>query len=136
MPDRSTVLFVLAVTAPGLALWLYVAWRRRKRDLRQFLEPPLRECGVQYVSSVAPKRFRTGPFPKIEFELDPHPQSNIAGIQGWYDEIRIVDFRDADGRVHQIWARVTFKNYRFSRIRWRAEQKEGLPPAILGVLEN
>jgi hypothetical protein len=133
MSLSSTVVIVVAA-ASGFALWLFVGLQRRKRDLRQYLEPPLQKCGVEFLSSTAPGFFRIGPFPKIEFEV--RPQSSVAGIQGSYDENRIVDFRDADGHVHRIWARVEFNNFHFSRIRWRAEQKEGLPPTILGILEN
>ena len=57
-------------------------------------------------------------------------------IQGSYDEHRIVKFRDAAGRVQEIWAIVEFNNFHFSRIRWRAEQKDRLPPSILAILEN
>lgn len=125
---------MVVAAASGLALWLVVALQRRKRDLREYLEPALQKCGVEFLSAAAPGLFRTGPFPK--FEVEARPQSSIADIQGSYDEYRIVKFRDAAGRVQEIWAIVEFNNFHFSRIRWRAEQKDRLPPSILAILEN
>lgn len=97
MPSGSIVLMVAAV-AVGSAVWSYVALRRRKADLRQYLEPPLQKCGVDVVSSTAPGFLRIGPFPKLEFEV--RPQSSVAGIQGSYDQTRIGKFRGADWQVH------------------------------------
>lgn len=120
----------------GFLLVAFVISRRRhQRDLRQYLEPELRRCGVDFISAVYPGMFKIGPFPKIEFEVG-RPQSTIGGIRGEYDEYRIVSFKDSTGATHRLWALVEFEMFRFRRVRWRAEQKDGLPPSVLPILEN
>jgi hypothetical protein len=112
-----------------------VVIRRQTRDLREYLEPPLQQCGMQYESSVSPGMFRVGPFPFIEGEIG-RPQSNIGGIRGEHSEYKIVNFRDVNGRSYQIWAKVEFEAFQFRRVRWRAKVKQGLPESILAILEN
>ena len=119
----------------GLAVTFVVSSGRHKRDLTQYLEPPLRECGVTFISAVYPGLFKVGPFPKIEIEVG-RPQTSIAGTRGEYDEYRIVSFKDSEGRVYQLWAIVEFEMFQFRRVRWRAEQKDSLPSSVLPILEN
>lgn len=111
-----------------------VAVRRNKQDLTEYLEPPLRECGVTFISAVYPGLFKVGPFPKFEVEVT--PQTNVGGIRGEYLEYRIVTFKDSGGQVYQVWACVEFVAFQLSRIRWRAESTESLPPRVAAILEN
>ena len=114
---------------------LFVARRRHSRDYREHLEPVLHGLGLRFVSSVHPGMYRVGPFPKTEWVFG-RPQSHVFGIRGEYSEYRIVSFEDPKGRLHQIWAKVQFELFRFRRVRWRAENFDGLPTCLLPILEN
>jgi hypothetical protein len=126
--------FDWAVIAVGAAIIFFVAFRRHTRDYRRYLEPPLKRCGVEYVSARTPKIFQTGPFPKFEIEMG-RPVTNAGGIQGEYIEYRIVTLRDADRQLLELWACMEFEAFKFRRVRWRAEKRDGLPAQIVSILE-
>jgi hypothetical protein len=123
-----------ALIAASPLVYAAISYRRAKRDYRRYLEPPLRNCGVEYVSAVSPGLFKTGPFPKIEVEVG-RPLSNFLGLRGEYCEYRIVKVRDTEGNLHEIWAVIEFEVFKLRRVRWRAEHKENLPLGILAMLE-
>ncbi len=127
----------LAIVGGAIAVVVSVVVGRKRRlqDLRPFLEPPLRSCGVEYLSAVGPPLFHTGPFPIVEFERG-RPQSSALGVSGEYLEYKIVTIRDKSGRTHQLWAIVEFELFRFRRVRWRAQSSETLPKSVLPLLEN
>ena len=125
---------VAVLISVGLALSFVVSSRRHKLDLSQYLEPPLQECGVTFISAVYPGLFKVGPFPKFEIHVE--PATSVNGTRGEYDEYRVVNFKDSEGRVYQLWARVEFERFSFRRVRWRAEQKDSLPSSVLAILEN
>ena len=108
---------------------------RHQQDLREYLEPELRRCGVEFVSAAYPGMFKVGPFPKFEFERG-RPQSTVGGTRGEYCEYRIVCFKDSRGTVYRLWALVEFEMFQFRRVRWRAEQRDCLPSSVLQILEN
>ncbi len=127
---------VITCVAIALFAQVIVSRRRQRRDVREYLAPPLRERSAEFISAVSPKGlFNTGPFPKFEAEVG-RPISSIAGVQGEYLEYKIVHFRDSEGAVPELWALIEFEVFKFRRVRWRAEYKEGLSPAILSMLEN
>jgi hypothetical protein len=126
--------FDWAVIVVSAAIISFVAFRRHTRDCRQYLEPPLKQCRVEYVSARSPKIFQTGPFPKFEIEMG-RPVTNAAGVQGEYTEYRIVTFRDTNRQLHELWACVEFEAFKFRRVRWRAEKTDGLPAQIMSILE-
>lgn len=132
MPDFLTIAMVVLI---GCVTTFCIAHSRHQRDLSEYLEPPLRQCGVQFISAVYPGTFKMGPFPKFEVEWG-RPQSDVCGVSGEYCEYRIVTFSDSDGNVFQLWALVEFEVFRFRRVRWRAEQKDSLPESVLPLLEN
>lgn|SRR5579862_4831326 len=119
----------------GVASGAVIFGRRHRQDLSGYLEPVLRNCGVTYISAVYPGWFRVGPFPKFEAQSG-RPQTTTGGTRGEYNEYRIVTFRDSQGRVYHLWAVVEFEMFNFRRVRWRAEQKNSLPPGVLPILEN
>jgi hypothetical protein len=127
--------FVALAVAGGFILMAFVAIRRRRRDLRPYLEPALRACGVEFLSARAAPPFHTGPFPKIDVEVG-RPISNVGGVSGEYWEYKIVKIRLADGSIREVWACVEFEVFRFRRTRWRAESKDGLPAPLLAMLEK
>ena len=94
----------------------------------------LRKRGVEFVSAVYPGIFKVGPFPKFEVTVG-RPQSRALGFRGEYSEYRIVTFKNKAGQTQQLWAKVDFELFRFARVRWRAERKESMPPALLPILE-
>jgi hypothetical protein len=114
---------------------LAILRRRHQRDLREFLEPDLRKCGVTFISAVYPGSFKVGPFPTFEGPGS-RPQTTIGGIRGEYNEYRIVTFSDPKGAVFRLWALVEFEMFQFRRVRWRAEQKDSLPQSVLSIVEN
>jgi hypothetical protein len=124
----------IALLVGGVSVFA-ISRRRRQRDLREFLEPDLRKCGVTFISAVYPGLFKIGPFPKFE---GPHrrPQTTVNGIRGEYNEYRIVSFSDSKGAVFRLWALVEFEMFQFRRVRWRAERKDSLPESVLLILEN
>jgi len=63
-------------------------------------------------------------------------QTTLGGMRGEYDDYRIVSFSDSKGNIHRLWAVVEFEMFRFRRVRWRADQKDSLPSAILPLLET
>jgi hypothetical protein len=135
MTDTPQIIMVAAFLLVGGASALIVSSRRHKRDLSEYLEPPLQKCGVTFISAVYPGLFKVGPFPKFEVEVG-GPQTSINGTRGEHDEYRIVSFKDSEGQTHQIWALVEFEIFQFKRVRWRAEQKDSLPSSVLPILEN
>src|SRR5215469_3019926 len=86
----------------GLAVSVAMAGRRHKRDLSQYLGPPLAECGMTFISAVYPGLFKVGPFPM--FEMTVGPATTVNGQRGEYSEYRIVNFKDSAGRDYQLWA--------------------------------
>jgi hypothetical protein len=135
MTTAPNIVAFAAFALVGVASVIFTSSRRRKRDLREYLEPPLQNCGVTYISAVYPGLFKTGPFPKFEVEVG-RPQTSVNGTRGEFNEYRVVSFQDSNGRVHQLWALVEFEMFQAKRVRWRAEQKESLPPGVLALLEN
>ena len=119
----------------GLASSIFISRRRHHRDLREYLEPDLSKCGVDFISAIYPGMFKVGPFPKFEHKSG-RPQTTVGGVRGEYNEYRIVSFRDAAGHVYQLWALVEFEGFRFRRVRWRAEQTDSLPQKVLHILES
>jgi hypothetical protein len=133
MDDISIAFVLLALAA--IATTLVISRRRNRRDLREYLEPELRQCGVEFVSAVYPGAFKVGPFPKFEVQVG-RPQSQAAGVSGEYSSYRIVTIRDAEGTLHKIWALVEFEQFKFRRVRWRTERTDDLPPSVLSLLET
>lgn len=122
-------------TAVSITPLLVVAIRRHRRDLRCYLEPVLRDAGVQFVSAVHPGLFKVGPFPWFEMEVG-RPWSVVAGVKGEYCQYRIVTIIDSQGQPHTLWAQVESELFRLRRVRWRAERKESLPANVISILEN
>jgi hypothetical protein len=118
----------------GLSAFV-ISRRRHQRDLKEYLEPVLRECGVTFISAVYPGAFNVGPFPKVEVETG-RPQTKVGGVCGEYAECRVVSFSNSHGVEFHLWALVEFEMFRFRRVRWRAERKELLPQSVLPILEN
>lgn len=123
-----------AVVALSLFIQYLVARRRHKRDYSEYLEPILQRQGLVFVSGRYPGIFKVGPFPKVEFQWG-RPQSHVLGFRGEFSEYRTVIVQDAGGRRHQVWAMIEFEGFELRRVRWRAENKQGLPPSLLSMLE-
>lgn len=133
----NPLVLVAIVLAPVfIVISAYIFLRRRRRDYREFLEPPLQGRGMTFIDSTTPHGiFNVGPFPKIEFQMG-RPVSNIGGIHGEYIEYKIVRFRGPKGETHELWALLEFEVFKFRRVRWRTQSKENLPPEMLDMLEN
>lgn len=135
MSDYQTFWIIgVFLIAGGLSAFV-ISRRRHQQDLRQYLEPVLRECGVTFIAAVYPGMFKVGPFPKVEFERG-RPQTKIGGVPGEYGEYRVVSFSNSNGEEFRLWALVEFEMFRFRRVRWRAERKDSLPKSVLPLLEN
>jgi hypothetical protein len=78
------IFLVIALTV-SIAVSLLVGVRRCRRDMRPYLEPTLRQCGVELITIANPTLFKVGPFPKVEVERG-RPQSNILGFSGEYNQ--------------------------------------------------
>lgn len=135
MTDTTTICAVAGFLLLGVVSAFVISRRRHQRDLREYLEPELRRCGVDFISAVYPGMFKVGPFPKFEHESG-RPQSMIGGTRGEYNEYRIVSFKDSTGTVYRLWALVEFEMFQFRRVRWRAEKRDGVPSSVLPILEN
>lgn len=135
MTDITEICLVGGFILIGLSTAVFISTRRHRRDLSELLKPDLRKCGVNYISAVYPGLFKVGPFPKFEVAHG-RPQTTVGGIRGEYNEYRIVNFSDAAGRVHRLWALVEFEMFQFRRVRWRAERGVSLPESVLKILEN
>ena len=77
----------------SLAFAITVSALRISADVRPFLEPPLRECGVTLISVIKASMFKVAPFPKFEWTVG-RPQSHIGGVRGEYGVYKIVRFQD------------------------------------------
>jgi hypothetical protein len=135
MSAHIEIFAVGCLLAIGLVSSNFVSIRRHRQSLREYLEPDLRKCGVDFISAIYPGRFKVGPFPKFEHESG-HPQTRVGGMAGEYNEYRIVSFRADGGRVYRLWALVEFECFEFRRVRWRAEQPDSLPQNVSPILEN
>lgn len=83
MSDHLTFWIVGILLLFGGMSALVIARRRQQRDLREYLEPALRERGLTFISAVHPGIFKVGPFPKIEVERG-RPQTKVGGVRGEY----------------------------------------------------
>jgi hypothetical protein len=128
--------FAAAVLVVVVVVCLVVAKRAGgRRDLRIYLEPPLRDRGAEFLSAAAPKGwFVSGPFPKFEFRAG--PASRIGPLRGEYSYWRVVRIRDRDGIERELWAVVEFEVFKFARVRWRAFEPAALPHEIRSMLEK
>jgi hypothetical protein len=135
MSNLDTIWIIGILFLVGGVSAFIISRRRHRRDLNEYLEPVLRECGVTLISAVYPGMFKVGPFPKFEVQRG-RPQTTVAGVSGEYNEYRIVSFRDSKGVVFRVWALVEFEMFKFRRVRWRAERKDLLPQSVLPILEN
>jgi hypothetical protein len=130
----------VGILLAGIVLNFFISRRRHRQDLSFYLEPDLKKCGVVFVSATRPYGLLScGPFPKIEIgEWKVTGNFTSSGVQtsGDYVEYRIVNFRDLQGQIHRLWALVEFDDYKFSRVRWRAERMDGLPASVLSILEK
>ena len=118
---------------------LLFARSRRRLDYRKYLEPPLAEHGLQFVSADYPGALKIGPFPSIELKDIPAPRRRRYmdfEAPGDYVDYRIVTFRDSSGKAYQVWAMLEFEQDVFRRVRWRAENEDSLPEAVKEMLEN
>jgi hypothetical protein len=119
----------------GVVALVLIAYRRNRRDYREHLEPVLTAQGYRFLSAKRPGLFNVGPFPKIEFKIG-RPTSDVLGVSGEHNEYRVVKFRDAEGTVYELWAKLEFELFHLRRIRWRAGNDQGLPAKARSLLEN
>jgi len=126
---------IVVVIVFGIAGELRTRRKRRSRDYREFIEPPLATRGMKVVSIERPAYGDDSPFPAWEVEFG-RPQTRVGGTRGEYDEDRVVAFVSADGDAGRVWARIQFEVFRFRRIRWRALPDEPVPAAVEDLLET
>jgi hypothetical protein len=136
VPEETLIIgaFIILVVF-GAAVQLRVRRKRRTRDYREFIEPPLTARGMRVVSIERPVYGDDNPFPSREIEIG-RPLSNVGGTRGEYDEDRVVAFVVGDGDAGRIWARVQFEVFQFRRIRWRELPAEPVPAALRDLLET
>lgn len=135
MSDVLLYIGIGVLVAVCIAIQLFIKRRRHGRDHRTHLEPILATHGLTFVSARWPGMFKVGPFPKLEIEVG-RPRSRVGGIRGEYDEFRIVTVQDAQGNIHELWAKLEFELFRLRRIMWRTENGQNLPLQARVLLES
>ncbi|MDA3790039.1 MAG: hypothetical protein PF503_16275 [Desulfobacula sp.] len=105
----------------GIAISIYRVQKRRKKDYRELIEPNLNMYGYEFVSSITPKLFDVGPFPKFEITVGSTQTRTPIG-SGEYTEYRIVRFINKNNSEEkESWVKLEFEAFMFKSVTWKPE---------------
>ena len=120
----------------GLSAVVYavISLGRHSRDYSRALRAELAKHGLNMISSRKPKLFESDPFPTFEVSVGT-PISNVGGVRGEYQVLRVVTCADEVGREFDLWALLDFQVFKLHHVRWRSGSGE-TPKELEGVIES